>query len=373
LIVTSPLYYGNKAPLAVTSSCNFTQVSSANASNPAYTIVSYSSSEIQSTNTSNCVVKNSSSCTHTLMNNYSLTNFQTGIGSFNSLTLTFTSYTFYAGNYYALCKSSAVVTVQSQLITPSISLTNCSNLVSQTNSLTITIPVSSGQAGDTVYIRGFIGAVINTNVWSLTTIGSSNWYIAVINSTNIASNSSSGVNTVSIAFTYNNPTYTVASNSLTAVNIYRGTIVYASMSNTTSTSLCQTLSAKTINSSTLSSTSLLTYNAVNITLDMNMQIYDYSLTDYIVITFNSSGIQNQYPLAGSLVATTPFYKVNGVSVNSTQINSTAISLAFNSNVSLPSASSPVLKLTLGNIINPPIVGNFWLSIVTYDWSSGGSK
>jgi len=375
LIVTSPLYYGTKSSLVITSSCNYTQVNSTNVSNPAYSIMSYTSSEIQSTNTSNCLLKSNSSCIHTLMNNYSLTYFQVGIGNFNFSTFTLTSYTFYAGSYYPLCKSSATVTITAQVITPSISLSSCINLiVSQTNSLVMAIPISSGQAGDIVYISGLSGTITNTNVWSSIAIGSAYWYTSILNSTNIvASNITTGVNTISIVLTYSNPTHTTTNNSLTAVNIYRGTIIYASMSNTTSSALCQTLYGKTISTSSLFSSSLVTYSSANISLDMNMQIYDYSQTDYVIISVNSSGLQNQYPLAGSLVGITPFYLINGVSVASTQINSTTVSLAFNANVTMPSSSSPILKVTLGNIINPPIAGNFWLSIATYDWSSGGVK
>jgi hypothetical protein len=191
---------------------------------------------------SNCTVKNSSSCSHTFSNNYILSNIQAGIGNFSSTTLAFISYTFYAGNYYPLCKSSATVTITKQIITPSISLSSCLNLaVVQSNSLTLTIPVSSGQAGDIVYISGLSGVITNTNVWSSTVIGSVNWYSSIINSSNIATNSSSGVNTLSIALTYTNPSYTTTKNSLKAVNIYRGNILYASSSTNTSTALCQTL------------------------------------------------------------------------------------------------------------------------------------
>jgi hypothetical protein len=104
-----------------------------------------------------------------------------------------------------------------------------------------------------------------------------------------------------------------------------------------------------------------------------MQTYDYTQLDYIILNFNSIGLQSQYPLAASLVAITTFYQINSVLVNYTLINSTAVSLAFNANVPLPSSSSPILKITVGNIVNPPIVGNLWISAMSYDGSSGGAK
>lgn len=375
LTLSSPLYYGNRASLSVTSSCNYTQVNSTNASNPAYTIISYTSSEIQSTNISNCTIQSSSSCSHIFSNNYILSNLQTGIGNFSSTTLVFTSYTFYAGNYYPLCKSSATITITKQIISPSISLSSCLNLaVVQPNSLTLTIPISSGQAGDIVYISGWTGVITNTNVWSSSVINSVNWYSSTVNSSNIVTtNSTSAVNTVSIALTYTNPSYTTTTNSLKTVNIYRGTILYASSSTNTSTALCQTLYSKNITSSSLLFSNLSTYSASNINLDMNMQIYDYTALDYIILNFNSLGLQNQYPLAASLVSLTTFYQINSVSVSYTIINNTAVSLSLNANVPLPSSTSPILKITIANIVNPPIVGNLWISAASYDGASGGTK
>ena len=137
LTITSPLPYGVLSNLSVTSACSFTQLSSANASNPAYTIVDYPP-ELQPTAASTCAITNSTSCKHKQNGTYTLTDFQVGIGNYSSTSLTFTSYTFYAGAYYPLCKSSTSVNLGLQSITPYTVSSECeTNVASLANAINI--------------------------------------------------------------------------------------------------------------------------------------------------------------------------------------------------------------------------------------------
>jgi hypothetical protein len=218
LTVASPLSYGVLSALTIASACSFTQVSSANASNPAYTTVDFPA-ELQPTNASTCVVTSSSSCQHTKSGNYSLSNFQMGIGNFTTTSLTFTSYTYYAGAYYALCKGTASISLSLQATAPYILTSECdSATTSLNNAINLYTNVQSVAAGDTLYINGLKGVITNSNVWSQTTINGSTWYTYTLNSSNIAVNGSTKLVTVPLA--YNNPNETVT-NSITQLAIYR--------------------------------------------------------------------------------------------------------------------------------------------------------
>lgn len=140
LTIASPLQYGVLSTLSVTSACSFTQVSSANASNPAYTTVDYPA-ELQPTANSTCIITNSTSCKHNRNGTYTLTNFQVGIGNYSATSLTFISYSFYAGAYYPQCKSSVSINLGLQTITPYSLSSECDSNVS---SLTNTINIYSG-------------------------------------------------------------------------------------------------------------------------------------------------------------------------------------------------------------------------------------
>jgi hypothetical protein len=218
LTLASPLSYGVLSALTVTSACSFTQVSSANASNPAYTNVDFPA-ELQPASGSTCVTTSTTTCQHTKSGSYSLANFQAGIGSYTSASLTFTAYTFYAGSYYPLCKATAFVNFTLQTIAPYAFTSECdTDTASLSNSVNIYSTVQSVAAGDVFYINGIKGVVTNTNAWTQVTISSSTWYAFTLASANIAVNGSNKV--VTVPLTYNNPNETVA-NSISKVMLYR--------------------------------------------------------------------------------------------------------------------------------------------------------
>ena len=118
--ITTPLAYGILTAIDINSSCSLPQVNSSTPSNPAYHVLSYNSSQLAPSNTSNCSTLTSSTCRTTDTNNYRLTNFQTTIDSSTTTSLTLTSFTFYQGIYYSLCRSTFTISLTQQLITPSL-------------------------------------------------------------------------------------------------------------------------------------------------------------------------------------------------------------------------------------------------------------
>lgn len=118
--LTSPLSYGTLNTIDVVSSCNFTQLSSTNPSNPAYQMLTYNSSQIFSSSNSNCSSVTSSTCRTTSSGSYRLSSIQTNIANSASTNIMLTSFTFYQGVYYALCRSNFTITFVSQKISPSI-------------------------------------------------------------------------------------------------------------------------------------------------------------------------------------------------------------------------------------------------------------
>lgn len=140
-----------------------------------------------------------------------------------------------------------------------------------------------------------------------------------------------------------------------------------------SLALCAVTSPRTIATYSIIPTNFLTYTAVNISISLTMQIYDYAIGDYLILQFNSTGNARQYFLAGSLVNLTANVTVNGVYCSFSIINDYTMNVSLSNNVTLPSLVSPTMTILLFNLVNPPVVDNYWLSITTYDQPTGGAK
>lgn len=97
LSIASPLSMGSLVNLAVSSTCNFTQVSSPNQT--AYTHLTFDTN-IDVVSGSDCSLISSTQCRHIKSGSpYSLTNFRPKIGSSNA-TITFTAYTYFLTTFY---------------------------------------------------------------------------------------------------------------------------------------------------------------------------------------------------------------------------------------------------------------------------------
>jgi hypothetical protein len=154
--------------------------------------------------------------------------------------------------------------------------------------------IGSVAAGDLVYIDGLGGAPYSS--WTQTTIGSTIWYYYTVSASNIAVFNST-TSTLTVPLSFNNPTYTMASNSISAVNIYRAGTVYAS--STTTTPVCPVTTGLAITTSSISSSASTTYSPTNLELDMSMQLFDYKAGDYMVLNFKSSSFGNSYVLGAA--------------------------------------------------------------------------
>jgi len=71
-------------------------------------------------------------------------------------------------------------------------------------------------------------------------------------------------------------------------------------------------------------------------------------------------------LASTLIGLTPYFTVNGIIVTYLLINDTAVKINLNKNVSLPTQTIPLIKIVIGNITNPPIIGSYWLTLTTFN-------
>ena len=367
LTIASPLQYGVLSTLAVTSSCAFTQLSSTNASNPAYTIVTFPTN-LAPSNASTCVTTSSTTCQHTRNLSYSLSNFQAGIGNVSSASLTFTSFTFYAGAYYPLCRSTVSVSFTSQTITPYIQSGECdTNISSLSNTINIYSGVQSVAAGDVIFISGLRG-VVNSG-WTQVTISNVIWYSFTLAASNIALNGSTFLVTVPI--TYNNPNETV-SNSISQVTLSRNSFTYATTINS-SISMCSITAGRPIASHSIVPSTLNTYEKVSISLGFSLQIFDYAFDDYLVLQIGSTGLARQYFLAGTIVGISPNLTVNGVYCTFSIVNDFTLRITLNNNVPLPSSTSSTLSIVLLNLVNPPAVDTYWFSLTTYDLPTLGIK
>jgi hypothetical protein len=229
------------------------------------------------------------------------------------------------------------------------------------NLVSLTLSVAGSQVGDLVVISGLAGVIINSSLWPVFTLNNSLYSHALDSSNFGANNTTSGVLSLSIPLAYNNPNYT-RSNSLSSVDVYRSNVRYASAG---SINLCPITAGRSILTSSLSATSQLTYKPVNITLSMNMQIFDYKTGDYLEFSFKSNGSENLYFLASNLISLKPSYYINGLALTGLQLNDTSIKLVFPINFTFPTTTSPSLSILFANLSNSVIVGSYWFDAVTY--------
>jgi len=366
LSTTSTLTYGVQSSVAISSTLPY--VPKNNGSTLAYTILTYSNSQITFVSTSNCVAASSTTCQFVLNSSSTITNILAGIGSFNTTTLTLTVYTYFNGAFYPLCQSTLAVSYLVQSFTTTSNTALCSSgLVAGQNNISLTFTVSSVASGDVVYISVFKG--IPSLAWTATQINSATWYYYTLKPTNIAAINSTS-STVTVYLPYSNSNYTISTLTLTSLNIYRVSVLYSSSS--TSPSLCPVTTPLTILTSSLIPSQQITYSTNSIELDVSLQIYDYAASDYLITRFRSSSFGQNYLLAGAYVGLTYSVTVNGVGATISTINDTALKIILSSSM-LPTLASPVLKIIFSNIASPPMQDTIWVTLITYDGTSNGLK
>ena len=318
----------------------------------AYTILTYNSSEVTFLNTTNCVAVTSTTCRLTIANITVLSEILSGIGNFTAATLTFTLYTYYSitNAFVPLCQSNFAVNYSLQPINAASNTSLCSNFtVGGQNNITLSFTVSSVAAGDAVYITGFRG-IPSTSTWTAATISSKVWYYFTLKTANLATVNST-TSTVLIYLPYSNNNYTLASTNITSLNIYRSTVLYSSSS--TTPSLCAVTTPLQILTSSLTTSSLLTYSANKIGVDVSLQFFDYAAGDYLIVNFKSVGNGASYLLAGSYVGLSYVVSVNGIAGSMFVVNDTALKIVLSSSM-LPTSVNTLLKIVFSNITNPPM-------------------
>ena len=352
--------------LDVVSTCPYVQV---NGVTPAYTIVAFDNTQIQQSSGSNCATLSSTTCQTTLSGTFSLTSWIPQITNANQTILTITSYTFFQGQFYSLCQSTLTLPISSQILTPTANLASCIATVSSLNTIAISMDVSSVATGDEVYISGFNGVVADAN-WLPTTISGATWYRYTIAASDLTA-VNTVISSVSVNFGYYNPNYTAAANSISTVNIYRSTLIYASSSS--SLSLCSTTTPQTITTSSLTSSTLLSYAPSVVRLEMTMHFFDYASGDYLVLNFGGTNNGESYLLGGaSYLSLVVSVSVNTITASFININSTAVQITLASGM-LPTSASPVLQLSLSNIVNPPFSCDYSISVTSHSQNTGGIK
>ena len=80
----------------------------------------------------------------------------------------------------------------------------------------------------------------------------------------------------------------------------------------------------------------------------------------------SDSIQRDFVLSASLLSLPLIVQVNTVPCNFTLLNNYEMIVTFSKNFTFPNASRPILIISMTNIINPVIMGNLWIKILTYD-------
>jgi len=281
-----------------------------------------------------------------------VTEILSGIGNFAAATLTFTLYTYYniTNAFVPLCQSNLAVNYSLQSFNAASNTALCTNFtVAGQNNITLSFTVSSVAAGDTVYITGFRG-IPSTPTWSAITINSKVWYYYTLKTGNLATVNST-TSTVLIYLPYSNNNYTLTSTNITSLNIYRSGIIYSSSSSTPS--LCAVTTPLQIVTSSLTTTTLQTYSANKIGLDVSLQFFDYAAGDYLIANFRSNGSGSNYLLAGSYIGVSCSVTVNGLVSGLAVVNDTALKIILTGNM-LPTSVNTLLKIVFSNIVNPPM-------------------
>ena len=100
---------------------------------------------------------------------------------------------------------------------------------------------------------------------------------------------------------------------------------------------------------------------------MSIQIYDYTVSDYVVVGVGSSGNEKGFVFGGSgVMGVKPAANINGGKCTTTLLNSMQLKILFdNITTGMPSSSNNILEIVISNAYNPPMVGNYWLQADTY--------
>ena len=137
--------------------------------------------------------------------------------------------------------------------------------------------------------------------------------------------------------------------------------------------MCDVSTAKQVAFYSSFSTSVVTYQLMNLTLSFSYQIYDYAYNDYIIVDFKSLGAARQYFLGGSLLGKTVNLTVNNVYCSFTLLNDTALKITLSNNITLPTLNSSACTILIYNLVNPPLVDTYWVTFTSYDAPTGGMK
>jgi hypothetical protein len=221
--------------------------------------------------------------------------------------------------------------------------------VGEQNNITLTLTVNSVTKDDTVYISGFKGIPSNST-WTAITISSKIWYYYTIKAADLVAINST-TSSVLIYLPYSNNNYTITSNNISSINIYRSSVLYASSSN--SPSICSVITPSTILTSSLTTSTLLTYAINKISLDVSLQFSDYAAGDYLMINLRSSGNGASFMLGGNFVGVSYSVSVNSIIASVTAVNDTGLKVVLAANM-LPTSANTLLKIVFSNLINPPM-------------------
>jgi hypothetical protein len=138
-------------------------------------------------------------------------------------------------------------------------------------------------------------------------------------------------------------------------------------------SVCEVTTAKQVAFYSSFPTSAVTYQLMNLTLSFSYQIFDYAYNDNIIVEFKSLGASKQYFLGASLIGKTANLTVNNVYCSFSILNDTAIRINLSNNITLPTLNSSACTILLFNLVNPPLVDTYWVTLTSYDAPTGGMK
>ena len=116
-----------------------------------------------------------------------------------------------------------------------------------------------------------------------------------------------------------------------------------------------------------------TYSTNLLTIQTQMTMTDYVASDYLTISFAASDNNYLFPLSSTLLGLTPSATVSGVAATTVLNNSTQLRITIPTGATLPSQSDSTLSIVISNIVNPPMVSSYWLTLLTYSHLTSASK